>query len=434
MKELFKKIVIAILTFEAKLVLKKYKPRIVAVTGSVGKTSTKDAIYTILNKHYFVWRSKKSFNSEFGVPLTILNCPTGWTNPLIWIKNIAKGLSLIVFRHPYPQWLVLEVGADHPGDIEKLSQWLPLDIAVITRFGDVPVHVEFYESVEQVVREKSFLIQALKEDGVAVLNIDDDRIAKLAAQTQKTVLRYGKGESADMRAENDLLMYKDGKLTGIVFDLVHGDEREIVRLPQVLGRHHVYTALAALSVAQEVGVKLADAIQNVADYTVPPGRMRLLEGVKGSVIIDDTYNAAPVAVESGIETLSELETKGRKIAILGDMLELGEYTVDAHKSVGQKVAQECDMLLVVGPRARYITEGALLGGMSEKNIVEFDDARKAGKHAEIELREGDIVFVKGSQGMRMEKAVEEIMAHPENKAQSLVRQEKGVAGEIDVKC
>ncbi|MCK5027793.1 MAG: hypothetical protein KAS07_05230, partial [Candidatus Pacebacteria bacterium] len=152
--------------------------------------------------------------------------------------------------------------------------------------------------------------------------------------------------------------------------------------------------------------------------------LRLLEGIKGSIVIDDTYNASPVAVLAGLETVKRLKTKGRKIAVLGDMLELGGVAIEAHKEVGEAVGKSCNFLFAVGPRARYIIDGALIGGMSEKNIVEFPDAHTAGKHVERMLKKDDIVFVKGSQGMRMEKAVEEIMAHPENKGQVLARQEK----------
>src|SRR3989338_1816365 len=162
MKNLFKKLIVFIITLQARAVLRKYKPMIVAVTGSVGKTSTKDAIYAVLSKSARVRKSEKSFNSEIGLPLTILGAPNAWSNPFRWLANIVDGLFLIWFDAPYPEWLVLEVGADRPGDIRSLAGWLPVDIAVITRLPEVPVHVEFFDSPEAVVEEKASLIDAIK--------------------------------------------------------------------------------------------------------------------------------------------------------------------------------------------------------------------------------------------------------------------------------
>ena len=179
MKSIFKKIVVAILEWEAVLVLKKYKPMIVAVTGSVGKTSTKDAIFTVMSSHFFVRKSEKSFNSEIGVPLTILGCNNAWSNPILWVKNIIEGLMLIVLGNHYPKWLVLEVGADRPGDIERIAKWLKPDVVVMTTLPDVPVHVEYFDSPEDVIKEKEYLISALKPKGVLVLNYDDEKVRGL---------------------------------------------------------------------------------------------------------------------------------------------------------------------------------------------------------------------------------------------------------------
>src|SRR6185437_9248398 len=163
MKDFFKKIIITLLTLEAQAVIKRYKPRIVAVTGSVGKTSAKDAIYEVLvaTSGARVRKSQKSFNSELGLPLTILGRPNAWNNPLGWLQNLFDGLLLIIRHSPYPEWLVLEVGADRPGDIKSVATWLPVEVAVITRLPEVPVHVEFFSSPEEVVEEKAALIDAL---------------------------------------------------------------------------------------------------------------------------------------------------------------------------------------------------------------------------------------------------------------------------------
>ena len=170
MKQILKKIVIGILTLEAKLVLKRYKPKIIAVTGSVGKTSTKDAIYTALCEPFSIRKNQKSFNSEIGVPLTVLGLENAWGNPLLWVGNILKGVWMCVWPQTYPKWLVLEIGADHPGDIKSITKWVIPDIAVVTRIPNVPVHVEYFKDAEALLEEKSELLKAMKPDGVAAVS------------------------------------------------------------------------------------------------------------------------------------------------------------------------------------------------------------------------------------------------------------------------
>ena len=173
MKEAIRNIIVYILTLEARAVLKKYKPQIVVVTGSVGKTSTKDAAYAALKHHAFVRKSEKSYNSDIGVPLTILGVPNGWGNIVQWIKNILDGFLVLLVTTPYPRWLILEVSADRPGDISRALSWLKPDIVVATRFPEVPVHVEFYTSPEDVIKEELFPVTLLRTAGTFVLNSDD---------------------------------------------------------------------------------------------------------------------------------------------------------------------------------------------------------------------------------------------------------------------
>jgi UDP-N-acetylmuramoyl-tripeptide--D-alanyl-D-alanine ligase len=162
MRSIFKKIIISILTWEAKVILHKYKPTIIAVTGNVGKTGTKDAIAGVLNQNHHVRSSAKSFNSDFGVPLTILGLPTGWNSILSWILIVLIVFEQIIFKEDYPEILVLEVGADRPGDIKKIAKWLHPDITVITQFQPVPVHVEFFKDRQHLIDEIMMLICYLK--------------------------------------------------------------------------------------------------------------------------------------------------------------------------------------------------------------------------------------------------------------------------------
>ncbi len=427
LKQIFKKIITYIILVEAKLVLKKYKPKIIAVTGSVGKTSTKDAIYTALSKFYFIRKSSKSFNSEIGVPLTILGCANGWSNPVIWMKNILEGLALIFLPNRYPKWLVLEIGVDKPGDMDYIVSWLKPDVVVMTRLSKVPVHVEYFSSPEAVMEEKGKLIKAVKPDGVVILNADDEDVLAFKGTTSaRTILFSAKG-AADLVASNYAISYieKDGAQlpTGVTFRLDYDGKSIPVTINGSLGQQYIYTSLAALAVglSQNLNlVKLADAL---SDYDTPPGRMKVLEGVKKTVVLDDTYNSSPVALASAIDTLASINGK-RKIAVLGDMMELGKYSTEEHRRAGVRVAEECNILVTVGLRARFFAEGAIEEGMKEKMIFKFEDSVQAGEYLKKALKKGDVVLVKGSQSMRMERAVEAIMAHPEDKESLLVRQEK----------
>ncbi|MBI5799094.1 MAG: UDP-N-acetylmuramoyl-tripeptide--D-alanyl-D-alanine ligase [Candidatus Yonathbacteria bacterium] len=423
-KQILKKTVTTILETEAKLALKKYKPKIIAVTGSVGKTSAKDAIFAVVGEVLVARKSMKSFNSEIGLPLTILNCENAWSNPFLWLKNILRGIVLITTRMHYPKWLVLEIGAGKLGDISRATALVTPDIAVVTRFGDVPVHVEFYKSPEEVWEEKSKLVKALRLTGGLILNADDERVLALREKTKAKSLTYGLDEGAMFRATNIQVAYEGDIPVGTTFKLEHDGSVFPIAMRGVLGVQPVYSALAAIATGAYLKLNIIDIVGRLSVHVSPPGRMRLIPGLKGATIIDDTYNASPVAAEAAVEALKKIKTKGKRIAVLGDMLELGRFTIEEHKKLGTLAGGFVDMLVAVGPRSRYIVEGALDADMSEKNIIEFDSAHLAGKYLEMILSAGDVVLIKGSQGMRMERAVEEIMAEPERASELLVRQEE----------
>lgn len=428
MQTYFKKIIVTIVTWEARMVLARYHPKIIAITGSVGKTSTKDAIFAVLSTFKIVRKSDKSFNSEIGLPLTILGRPNGWSNPLIWLETIVRGLWLIVWKHTYPEWLVLEVGAGKPGDIKSVAKWLAPDIVVVTRFPDQPVHVEFFGTTEKVIEEKSALVLALKPTGTLILNHDDDKVYALHYKSSCKTVSYGTHEHATYRAVHPT--YLLGPLAGgirvpegINFKLEYSGNSFPVNIPNVVGMHYVGSALAAIAVAHEIGCELLPSLTAVSRYVSPPGRLSLIEGINHSVIIDDTYNASPVAMDAALDALEALKGK-RKIAVLGDMLELGKFTEEAHRAIGEKVVSIADMLILVGPRAKFIAEAALDKGFPLKELYRFDSSKTAAKFLAGVVEKGDIVLLKGSQGVRLERAVEAIMAHPELKKKLLCRQEK----------
>lgn len=421
MKDLIKPLIVKLLVWEAKLVLAKHKPFIIGVTGNLGKTSTKDAIFAVMKDHVHVRRSEKSLNSEFGVPLTILGEKSGWSNPIKWLIILVRGL-FVPWNDEYPTHLVLEIGADRPGDIKSIAEWLKPDIAVVTQFGQVPVHIEFFENREEVVKEKAYLVSALKDTGLFIFNADDHDTVSMVEKTQARATSIGIHEEANIKAQN-VRMYGD-PLAGTEADIaIDGSEYHLV-LPEVAGKSPVYSALPALAVARELNISLEVACAALRDSDKPKGRMRMLPGMNGSIIIDDTYNASPKATEHGLKTLGELKTKGRKIAVVGDMLELGEFTREEHYKIGMIAAKNAHKLYTVGIRSRAIAEGALDGKMLDENIMQCDTSIDAGKELVQILKEGDVVYVKGSQGMRMERAVKMILAETHNPHHYLVRQEK----------
>lgn len=432
MKEILKKVVIFLLHKESAYVLKKYKPQIIAITGTVGKTSTKDAVYSALSHFESVRRSPKSFYSDIGIPLTILDAYNPGRDRAGWLQVLLEGLVLILFPSHYPKWLVLEIGSDRPGDIEEISKWVRPDVVIVTKLSRVPSHVEAFGDPEQIFVEKGHLVKALKPDGTLLLNADDEDVLRYRNLTEAKVVLFGTSPSSDISAANYKIVYGENKLPlGISFDIFASpglDNNSIpITIYGTLGEQHIYHVLAALAVVKITGENLTIASKSFTYESAPPGRMTLLEGVRGSVIIDDTYNSSPVAVEEALKTLKSVKLSlrsGKRVAILGDMFELGKYTVEAHKSVGELAKKDANLLVAVGVRSKYTAEAALEAGMKKENVFHFDDPREAGKFVSERIKANDIVLVKGSQGMRMERAVAELLAHPELKTKLLVRQDK----------
>lgn len=425
MKTYFKTIISSVLQFESKLILKKYNPKIIAVTGSVGKTSTKDTIYSVMATTYHVRKSEKSFNSDIGIPLTILGCQNAWSNPLMWIKNITHGAMLILFKHTYPEWLILEVGADRPGDIRKISKWLKPDVVVLTKFAKTPVHIEYFRNRDDIIREKRYLVEALKHSGTLIVNGDDEDCMAMKESSKNNSIIYGTDKVSDLVASNVEIHYSENnKPDGMIFRVDYKNDSVPVTMKDSLGMQNIYSGLAALAVGLSQKVNLATAGVALSTHDTPKGRMRIIPGIKNTILIDDTYNSSPVALASALMTLKEIKTNGRKIAVLGDMMELGKHSADEHYKAGGVLADFCDILVTVGVRSRRIAEGALDTEMSEKNVFQFDSSVEAGEMLKEIIKENDVVLLKGSQSIRMEKAVVELMTEPQKAVEMLVRQEE----------
>jgi len=429
MMHFMKKIITAILIWESRLILARYKPFIIAVTGSVGKTSTKDAIYTALkNQSKYLRKSEKSMNSEIGLPLTIIGAPNAWHSWSGWIKNILKGFDLIIFKTSYPDCLVLELGADHPGDIRNVAKWLKPNIAVITKVSKTPVHVEFFSSPEQVFEEKASLAMSVRTGGAVVLYADDEKVMSIAKMIKKNnvkVFSFGLNENADIRGLGSKIDYDENKQpTSFSFEIVSDGKNHPVTIKKVIGDTYIYPILSSIAVAKAKNLNLDISIKALSEYDPPKGRMNVLEGINGSTIIDDTYNSSPDAVISALNTLKNLQCSGKKIVVLGDMMELGKHSTDEHKNVGREVAGFANLLVTVGSRSYTTASEAILAGLPKENIISFDRSLEVVEYLIPKVGSGDIVLVKGSQSIRMERIVVSLLKEPQKADRLLVRQEK----------
>jgi len=421
-----------ILKILAIITIWRYRPLIIGVTGSVGKTGAKEAIYSVLNERFNIRRNIKNYNNEIGAPLTVLGSDvspeTTFGGLLGWLKIFSKSLINIIYQRNYPEILVLELGVSKPDDMKYLMSFLPVKIGVFTAIGEFPSHLEFFSGINKLVEEKSLLIKSLPDDGLAVLNYDDSLVKQVGSDLSEKIKTtyYGFGEGADLRIENYELRVDDIEKGdfGINFKLDYQGSFVPVRLIRVLGKHQVFSAAVAASVGLFFNLNLVDISEALKDYYSLPGRTNLIKGIKQTWIIDDTYNASPLSTESSLEILNELGLKSlnqaRKIAVLGDMMELGVKTESGHRTVGKKAAEIADLIFTVGSRARFIADEAKQNGFSKDKIFEFSKAEDAGLPLQQEMQKADIILIKGSRSMRMEKIIKEIMSEPEKADKLLI--------------
>ncbi len=345
--------------------------RVIGVTGSVGKSSTKEAIAAVLGQRYRVLKSEGNYNNEIGLPLTLLQLEHGHERA------------------------VLEMGMYALGEIARLVEISEPSVGVVTNVG--PVHLERLGSIEAVAEAKAELARGLPPDGVLVLNGDDARVRAMAAATPaRTVISYGLGESCDLRATD----VTSRGLQGVDATFGYRSDAWRVQLPWP-GRHNVYVALAAAAVGLAEGLSWEEIDAGLRGLG-GLGRLRVVRGPAGATILDDTYNASPASTLADLDLLAELP--GRRVALLGDMLELGSEEEEGHRRVGRRAGEVVEMLVVVGRRARWIAEEALR--VNPALVVEMaEDRGAAATWLRPRLRAGDYVLVKGSRGMALEEAV-----------------------------
>jgi UDP-N-acetylmuramoyl-tripeptide--D-alanyl-D-alanine ligase len=409
----------------AKAVLKKYHPKIIGITGSVGKTSAKEAIYAVLSGHFRTKRSEKNYNNEIGLPVTIIGGESGGSSIFGWLLVFLRWLWIIILPYKYPEVLILEMGADQLGDIKYLSSFIKCEVAVITDISES--HLEYFESIEKLSEEKWLLVDNLKEDGLAVINIDSKQIERNKNEDKNKKIRFltfGFSDEAEVRAAEVFYNCSEQENVGLSFKLNYKGTAIPVRLNKILARHNIYAALAGIAVGIEFKLNLVEIAKALENFSLPCGRMNFLPGIKNTFIIDDTYNASPVSVKAALEVMGNIKSN-RKIAVLGDMLELGNITETKHREIAEKFLEiKGDIFFAVGERMQLAAKELIKRNFNRNNLYIFSSPFESGRKLQEIIKSGDLVLIKGSQGMRMEKVTEEIMAEPEKAEKYLCRQNK----------
>lgn len=403
---------IRLLVFLAKATLRKYRPRIVGVTGSVGKTSTVAAIALALQGSFRVRSPHKNYNNEIGLPLVVFGEKSPGRSVLGWGMILLRAVWRLLWKQKeYPEVLVLEYGADHRGDIAFLSEIARPEIAVITAVGTA--HAEFLGTQEDIWREKSVLARAVPSNGRLILCADNEQVLRMAEVAHAPILTYGFAERADVRgSQRNTQAIHEGFETSMEIRAL--GIRGMIVWKNAIGEAHGRAVLAGCATASAMGVPFADALARLSRYEPIAGRMRVLPGRNGSWLLDDTYNASPEAVHAALDVLATLPLAigARRFALLGDMRELGRYTTEAHRAVGVHAAHaELSWLMAIGEESRTMADSAVAAGMPAEEVMRWARPEEAALFVEERLAPGDLVLLKGSQGIRMERATA-ILLHP----------------------
>lgn len=423
-----KKLIKIKLKIIAILILRKYKPKVVGITGSVGKSSAKEAISKVLSSEFNIRKTFKNYNNEFGLPLTIIGEKSPGKSYLGWFVVFFKALKLLLIKdNNYPEILVLEMGVDKPNDMDYLLSVVKPDVAVVTSISYS--HLEQFGTLNNIKKEKQKIVEHVKQSGLAVLNYDSPLAKEIKDISKAETIGYAIKNEADLKTQDITYNFEQDKyeISGIKLKVNYKDSVIPLFLKNVISEPAIYAALSAIAVGIHFDLNLLQISSSLNEFSLPPGRMNILPGIKHSFLIDDTYNSSPEAALSAVNILGKLniDKNSKKYAVMGEMLEIGAYSTEGHKEVGRNIYQKnIDILIAVGERARDFARGAKEKGMSEENIFYFDFPEEAGRFLQNRIKEGDVLLIKGSQSSRMEKVTKELMAEPDKSKKLLVRQDE----------
>lgn len=384
MKEFYRVQLRKIIKLLARLTVLKFKPVVIGVTGSVGKTSTKEAIYLILYRSKVSRRNLANLNNELGMSLTVLGDYAQSGSIFFWLGVICSAIIRLImpkFLYKYPEILVLEYGATEPGDLDRAMEICKPNIAVVTAVGDMPVHAQFYDNVDAVASEKQKLVEALSYDGVAILNADDPRVLAMRDATIANVITYGFASGADVKISN---LRTEINPLRVNFTLSYKGSSEAVSIEHTAGKIPAYGSAAATAVAIALNYDLAKIAPELSKYVMPSSRISFIKCKGDILLVDDSYNSSPLAAAAVIETIKEIPAK-RKVAILGDMLELGKFSEQAHTEIGKLAHEVFDVVVAIGNESKLM-----------KADFWYPDVESALEPIKKMLQPGDLVLVKAS--------------------------------------
>ena len=357
----------------AKAIREQYDFLLIGITGSAGKTTTKEMIATLFGTERRTFKSWGNFNTQIGAPLCLDNMPDG------------------------TEVVVSEMGMNHAGEIAEIAGLMRPHIGVYTNIA--PVHVEFFpDGIYGVAAAKRELLENVVPGGTIIVNNDNDHVVRISSDFEGRKVTYGVERDAEYRATN----IRERGLLGTRFTVVaEGAERELeLVLP---GRHNLYNLLAAIATARAAGISSESIERGIADIK-PAYHRGVIIPVRGATIYDDTYNSNPYALKRTLELMTQADAT-RRVAVIGDMLELGAEELEFHRDAGLAIPKAIDVIVGVGKRTRALLDGAREAGFAESALHHFDTAAEAGEFLKEEIREGDLVLIKGSRGVGLDKAV-----------------------------
>jgi len=415
MKNITLNLIQRFLQFLVRRKIKQSKPKIIVVSGSYGKTSTKEAIYFVLSKNGLdVGKNWGNMNSVLGLPMAILGLKK-YSFGIGLIGNIIHAKWNFLF-YRLPEILVLEFGVDKPGEMSQLVSVAKPSIAVITGISET--HLEGLSDLATVKKEKNLLFKSLSKDDIAVKNASDENSGDLSINDGVKEITFG-GSNSAVFASNIKI-----ETTGTKFIMNYFSEKISVN-SKLIGQHIINSLLIAAIVAGEFDISLGKIKETLEEIKPENGRMNPLKLRNGLVVIDDTYNSNPKSAEEALETLSKIEYSSRKVAILGNMNELGDYAETGHRRVGKVAGMCCDFLIAVGDNAKYFIAGAKESGMMADNIRQFASTEELIKEINNIIKPDDMVLVKGSQNrVRLERLVKYLLNNEKLASEVLVRQDK----------